>query len=147
MKALLKPVIVAAAGILVLGALPSCSEKAKQERAAESAAETAADAMEDYCKILESIKDKESGKAAIAKMDGLADKFAKVAEKAKKAGNTPPDAATQAKVDEKTKALQDRMTKAVTSAMTVLATDPELAKSFGEKMQLIGTKMAAAQAK
>ena len=39
------------------------------------------------------------------------------------------------------------MTKAITSATTVLMTDPELAKSFGEKMQLIGTKMAEAQAK
>lgn len=147
MKALFRPVLIAAAGVLVLGALPSCSEKAKQERAAENAAESSVDVMEDYCELLESMKDKESAKAAIAKMDGLADKFAKVAENAKKAGSTPPDAATQAKVTEKTKALQDRITKATMAVQPLLISEPDLAKSFAEKMQLIGTKMTEAAAK
>ena len=144
MKTLFKPIVIAAGAILSCAALSSCSEKAKQERAAESAAENAVDVTEDYCELLESIKDKESAQKAIAKMDGLADKFAKVAEKAKKAGSTPPDAKAQAKMTEDMKPLQDRMTKAVMSAMPVIATDPELQKAFTDKMTLIGTKMAEA---
>lgn len=147
MKALLQPIMIAAAGLLVLGALPSCSEKAKQERAAENAAETAVDVMEDYCKLLESIKDKESAGKAIEKMDGLADKFGKLAEQAKKAGSTEPDAAAKAKMEEKSKALSERMTKAATAAMPIIATDPALMKAFTDKQMLIAKKMQEAPAK
>lgn len=144
MKALFQPVIIVAAGILALGVLPSCSEKAKQERAAENAAETSVDIMEDYCEVLESMKDKESAGKAIASMDGIAEKFGKLAEQAKKAGNTEPDAATKAKIEEKMKALSERMQKASLAAAPILASDPALAKALADKQMLIASKMAEA---
>ena len=147
MKNIFNPFIVAFAGFSSLALVTSCSKEARQEAAAESAVETVVDVTEDYCEILESIKDKDSAKAAIAKMDGLADKYAKVAEKSKKAGSTPPDAATVAKTQEQMKPLQDRMVKAATSAMPIIATDPELVKAFQEKQTLIATKMQEAATK
>ena len=148
MKALfLKAIVIAGSGFLATGALSSCSEKAKQERAAEKAAETATDIMEENCKLLESIKDKESAGKAIEKMDSLADKYGKLAEQAKKAGSTPPDAAAEAKMNEKSKALVDRMTKATAAAMPIIQSDPALAKAYMDKQMLIAKKMTEAQAK
>ena len=147
MKVLFKLIVIAGSGILAIGALNSCSEKAKQERAAENAAETAVDVMEDYAKLLESIKDKESAGKAIEKMDGLADKFGKLAGQAKKAGTTEPDAATKAKMEEKSKALADRMSKASMAAAPIIGSDPALAKAFADKQMLIAKKMSEAQAK
>ena len=147
MRNIFNPFIVAFAGFSSLALMTSCSKEARQEAAAESAVESVVDVTEDYCELLESIKDKDSAKAAISKMDGLADKYAKVAGKAKKAGDTPPDAATVAKTEEQMKPLQDRMVKAATSAMPIIATDPELVKAFQEKQTLIATKMQEAAAK
>lgn len=147
MKNIFNPFIVAFAGFSSLALVTSCSKEARQEAAAESAVETVVEVTEDYCELLESIKDKDSAKAAIDKMDGLADKYAKVAEKAKKAEGAAPDAATVAKTQEQMKPLQDRMTKAVTTAMPIIAADPELAKAFQEKQMLIATKMQEAAAK
>jgi len=147
MKKLLKPIVIAAAGCTAFAGLSSCSKEARQEAAAESAVETSVDAMEDYCKLLESIKDKETAKEAIGKMDGLGDKFAKIAEKAKKAGDTPPDQATIDKTQAQMKPLQERMTKAMTSAMPIITADPELMKAFQEKSVMIGQKMQEASSK
>lgn len=144
MRNLFNPFIVAFAGFSSLALVTSCSKEARQEAAAESAVESVVDVTEDYAELLESIKDKDSAKAAIDKMDGLADKFAKVAEKAKKADGASPDAATIAKTQEQMKPIQERMLKAVTTAMPIIAADPELAKAFQEKQTLIGTKMQAA---
>jgi hypothetical protein len=144
MKNIFNPFVVAFAGFSSLALVTSCSKEARQEAAAESAAESAVDVTEDYCKILESIKDKDSAKAAIEKMDGLADKYAKLAEKSLKAGSTPPDAATIAKTQEQMKPLQERMTKAAGTAMPIIASDPELMKAFQEKSMLISNKMMEA---
>lgn len=144
MKNMFNPFVVAFAGFSSLALVTSCSKEARQEAAAESAAESAVDVTEDYCKILESIKDKDSAKSAIEKMDGLADKYAKVAEKSQKAGATPPDAATIAKTEEQMKPLQERMTKAAGTAMPIIASDPELMKAFQEKSMLISNKMMEA---
>jgi hypothetical protein len=144
MKPLFKPLFAALLGISSIAALSSCSKEARQEAAAESAVETAVDVTEDYCELLESIKDKESAKKAIEKMDGLADQYAKIAEKAKKAGDTPPDADAIAKNQEKMKPLVDRMTKASTTAMPIIASDPELMKAFQEKQMAIANKMQEA---
>lgn len=144
MKSILKPFVVAFAGFSSAALLTSCSKEARQEAAAESAVETSVDVMEDYCELLESIKDKDTAKAAIDKMDGLADKFAKVAEKAKKAEGAAPDAATTAKAQEKMQPLQERMIKASTTAMPIIAADPELVKAFQEKQMNIANKMQEA---
>ena len=144
MKPSIKPLFAALVGISSLAVLNSCSKEARQEAAAESAVETAVDVTEDYCELLESIKDKESAKKAIEKMDGLADKYAKIAEKAKKAGDTPPDAEAVTKNQEKMKPLVDRMTKAATTAMPIIASDPELMKAFQDKQMNIATKMQEA---
>lgn len=125
----------------------SCSKEARQEAAAESAVESTVDVTEDYCEILESINDKESAKKAIDEMDGLADKYAKIAEKAKKADDTPPDAEAVAKSEEKMKPLFDRMTKASATAMPIIASDPELMMAFQDKQMNIATKMQEASAK
>lgn len=144
MKPSIKPLFAVLVGISSLAVLNSCSKEARQEAAAESAVETAVDVTEDYCELLESIKDKESAKKAIEKMDGLADKYAKIAEKAKKAGDTPPDAEAVTKNQEKMKPLVDRMTKAATTAMPIIASDPELMKAFQDKQMNIATKMQEA---
>ena len=102
------------------------------------------DVTEDYCELLESIKDKESAKKAIDKMDGLADQYAKIAEKAKKAGDTPPDAEAVTKNQEKMKPLVERMTAAATTAMPIISSDPELMKAFQEKQMNIANKMQEA---
>ncbi|QJE94502.1 hypothetical protein [Luteolibacter luteus] len=147
MKNIFNPFLVAFAGFSSLALMTSCSKEARQEAAAESAVETSVDVTEDYCELLESIKDKDSAKAAIDKMDGLADKFAKVAEKAKKAEGAAPDAATIAKTQEKMAPLQERMGKAVVSAMAIIGSDPELLKAFQEKQTLIGAKIQEAATK
>ena len=144
MKSVLKPALIVAAGFASFGALTSCTKEARQEAAAENAAETAVDVTEDYCELLESIKDKESAGDAIEKMDGMADKFAKVAEEGKKAGTKEPDAATMAKTEERMKALQERMTKAAQTAMPIIASDPELMKAFQTKQLAIASKMQEA---
>lgn len=144
MKPLLKPLFVAFVAASSVAALSSCSKEARQEAAAEAAVESAVDVTEDYCELLESIKDKDSAKKAIDKMDGLADKYAKVAEKGKKAGETPPDAEAIAKTQEKMKPLVERMTAALTTAMPIIAADPELMKAFQEKQMNIAKKMEEA---
>lgn len=144
MKYLLKPIAIAAVGFCSVAMITSCSKEARQEAAAERAAESAVDVTEDYCELLESIKDKESAQKAIADMDKLGDKYAKIAENAKKAGSTPPDAAAITKMQEDMKPLQDRMIKASTTAMPIISSDPELMKAFQEKSMSIATKMQAA---
>ena len=144
MKPSIKPLFAALAGLSSIAALNSCSKEARQEATAESADETAVDVAEDYCELLESIKDKESAKKAIDKMDGLADQYAKIAEKAKKAGDTPPDAEAVTKNQEKMKPLVERMTAAATTAMPIISSDPELMKAFQEKQMNIANKMQEA---
>ncbi|MES2995487.1 MAG: hypothetical protein V4733_01625 [Verrucomicrobiota bacterium] len=139
--------MIAAAVFTSLAALTSCSKEARQEAAAESAAESAVDVVEDYCDVIESIKDKESAQKAIEKMDGIADDFGKIAGKSRKAAGTPPDAEAQAKMQEDMKPLNDRLAKAMPGAMGVLATDPALVKAFQEKSMLIATKMQEAATK
>lgn len=146
MKQLLNPAIFAVAGFASFAALTSCSKEARQEAAAEDAAEGAVDVMEDYAKLLESIKDKASAEKAIADMDKIADKFGKVAEDAKKAAGKEPDAKAQAKMQEDMKPLQERIMKAAPSAMTILASEPVLLKGFQEKSMKIATKMQEAAA-
>ncbi|MGC4014127.1 MAG: hypothetical protein QM755_06345 [Luteolibacter sp.] len=140
MKKFLPYVLLACIGLSIPTALTSCSGKS----AAESAAQSSLDATKDYCELLESIKDKDSAKAAIEKMDGIADKFAKIAEKAKSAGDTKVDPAVAAKLQEDMKPITERMTKAVTTAMPIIGADPELAKAFQEKSMAMATKMAEA---
>jgi hypothetical protein len=144
MNHLLKPIIIVATGLSSFAMLTSCSKEARKEAAAESAVETSVAVTEDYCKLLESIKDKESAKKAIDKMDGLGDKFAKIAEKSKKADGAAPDQATIDKIQEQMKPLQERMQKAIMSAMPIIMADPELTKAFQEKQMAISAKMMEA---
>lgn len=146
MTTLFKPLAVVAVGCLSFGTLCSCSEESKKQAAAESAAETAVDAIEDYAKLMESIKDEESAKKAIEKLDGLGDKFVKIAEKDKRAQGAQPSPEEQAKLQEKMKPATERLTKAMTTAMPILSSKPELMQAFQAKSMELAQKMQAATA-
>lgn len=144
MTTILKPTIIAAIGCLAIGGLSSCSEEAKKEAAAESAMDTTEDALKDYCEILESIKDEESARKAITKMDDLGDKFVKIGEKSKAAAGTQVSPEEIAKRQEKLKPLTERLTAAMQSSMTVLAAHPDIAQQFQTKSMEIAQKMQTA---
>lgn len=141
---MIKPFAFAAISCLTIGAMSSCSEEAKKQAAAESAAETAVDAVEDYAKLMESIKDEDSAKKAIDKMDGLADKFVKIAEKSKRADGKLPSPEEQAKLQEKMKPAQERLNAAMTAAMPIISSKPELVQAFQAKSMALAEKMMAA---
>lgn len=144
MTNLLKPLAVVAVGCLSFGTLCSCSEESKKQAAAESAGETSVEAIEDYAKILESIKDEESAKKAIEKLDGVAEKFVKIAEKTKRAQGAQLSPEETAKLQEKAKPAAERLMKATTAAMPILASKPELMQAFQAKSMAIAGKMQAA---
>lgn len=105
------------------------------------------DATESYAALMESIKDTDTAKAALAKFDDLGKKYEELGKMAKgidPSATAPEDAMKmQKEMMEKMQPLQKRMQDATMSAMKVLSTDPELMKEFQDKSVALAQKMTA----
>ncbi len=106
-------------------------------------------ATEQYAELMESIKDDESAKAALAKFDELGAKYEDIGKMAQALDKTavPQDEAMemQKAMMDKMVPLQERMQKSAVGAMEVLGKNPELMKEFQEKSMALAQKMMQMQ--
>ncbi len=106
-------------------------------------------ATEDYAELMESIKDEESAKAALAKFDDIGAQYEKIGEMAKGMDKTvvseEQGMEMQKAMMEKMQPLQERMQKSTMGAMQVLSANPDLMKEFQEKSMALAKKMSGMQ--
>lgn len=121
------------------GDAPKTAKEAAEnfEENPEAAANKMAEIQENLADVMESIKDKESGEAALAKLEPIVAEFkafGKVME-GKDKDITPE---LEAKLEGIVATSQGRIQEAMTKAMPILMSDPELAQKF----QAVMAKMA-----
>ncbi len=107
------------------------------------------EATEQYAEMMESIKDEESAKAALARFDDLGMKYEKIAEMAKSIDRTAisqeQGMEMQEKMMEKMQPLQERMQTSMVGAMQILGANPDLMKEFQERSMALAEKMTQMQ--
>ena len=122
---------------------PTTAPPAVTEDKHEAAMKETIAILDELSGVLETVKDKETAKAAAAKFKGIEDKFAAVAKKAKDLGEPPADKkdALEKKFEAALKKSTERMQKAMGDAVGKSGGDPEFLKAFqelGKSMQAIG---------
>lgn len=113
-------------------------EKAKEaaenfENNPEAAAKKMADIQGKLADVMESIKDKESGEAALAKLEPIVAEF-KAFGKVMEGKDKEITPELEAKLEGIVATSQGRIQAAMTKAMPILMSDPELAQKFQDVM-------------
>ncbi len=107
--------------------------------------EASYDASKQYVELMESITDKDSARAALAKFGDLGRKYDEIAAMAKSIGPAavdPEDAmAMQKEMMERTQPIKERMEKATKSAVRIMSTESDLMTDFQAKAAALATKM------